>query len=265
MKVTDKQIAEVKRLLKKGYSRRSCGAAIGVDGTTIQRWIEKYIPEFVGVTGDREFRTSLKERGEKSKETYRKKRQPVLDKIKKLMASDLTYKEIGQRLGLSPQTVQATAAKYLPVESAARAKVREDRMLLRQQKRELKQAEYLALFGRLRPPTGEQTPLQAAFSKMYSYKRRNALTKGLEFSVPFSELEFPAVCPVLGIQLDYRKKHSGGPRTNSSPSFDRLDPTKGYVSGNVIIVSWRANRIRNDGTADEHLRIAKFYRKLEGK
>lgn len=43
-------------------------------------------------------------------------------------------------------------------------------------------------------------------------------------------------------------------------SLDRIDPRKGYVKGNVWIISYRANLIKNDGTAEEHEMIAKAMR-----
>lgn len=35
---------------------------------------------------------------------------------------------------------------------------------------------------------------------------------------------------------------------------------EGYVPGNVEVISFRANRIKNNGTADEHERIAQWMR-----
>lgn len=88
----------------------------------------------------------------------------------------------------------------------------------------------------------------------FTRKKANATRIGLEFTIPFGELTFPTHCPILGLELDY---FSDG-RVENSVSFDRIDPNKGYVSGNVVIISWRANRIKNDGTADEHQKIADF-------
>jgi hypothetical protein len=91
----------------------------------------------------------------------------------------------------------------------------------------------------------------------YRLKKANANRSGKEFTIAFGELDFPTHCPILGIELDY---FSEG-RQENSPSFDRFDPSKGYVSGNVAVVSWRANRIKNDGTADEHQKIADWMSK----
>lgn len=85
-------------------------------------------------------------------------------------------------------------------------------------------------------------------------KKGNATSRGIEFTIPFSEIDWPTHCPILNIELDYLAER----RQENSVSFDRRDPTKGYVSGNVFIISWRANRIKNDGTAEEHELISKY-------
>ena len=82
-----------------------------------------------------------------------------------------------------------------------------------------------------------------------------------EWNIEFGDIEFPTHCPVLGIELDYLTEE--GVRNEHSVSFDRVDPSKGYVKGNVIVMSWRANRIKNDGTSQEHQLIADFMRSYE--
>lgn len=48
----------------------------------------------------------------------------------------------------------------------------------------------------------------------------------------------------------------GVPRHSAMPSIDCIIPAKGYVPGNIAIISWRANRIKNNGTLEEHEQIA---------
>lgn len=90
------------------------------------------------------------------------------------------------------------------------------------------------------------------------FRNKKAHSYKYEFTVEFGDIEFPTHCPILGLELDYFAES----REENSPSFDRIDPTKGYVKGNVVIVSWRANRIKNDGSAEEHEKIAKFMRRF---
>jgi hypothetical protein len=89
-------------------------------------------------------------------------------------------------------------------------------------------------------------------------KKANAVAIGYEWTVEFGELEWPEKCPILGMEIDYFAET----RQENSPSFDQIDPGKGYVSGNVQILSWRANRIKNNGTAEEHRLIADYLDKL---
>ena len=54
----------------------------------------------------------------------------------------------------------------------------------------------------------------------------------------------------------------GSKNNDLTPSIDRIDPKKGYVKDNIIVVSMRANRIKTDATVDEIRRVADFYEKL---
>ena len=93
-----------------------------------------------------------------------------------------------------------------------------------------------------------------------STKRSHALANGIEFDITISDIyPLPEVCPVLGIPIEYGVHHHAADNTLS---IDRIDPNKGYVKGNVIAVSMRANRIKNDATIEELYKIADFYSKL---
>jgi len=89
--------------------------------------------------------------------------------------------------------------------------------------------------------------------------------EGLEFNLTIDDLHVPDVCPVLGIPLKFGVKGNklqetkGGRIPHDSPSVDRIDPTKGYVKGNVIMVSYRANFLKSDASMDELQSIVTFY------
>lgn len=75
---------------------------------------------------------------------------------------------------------------------------------------------------------------------------------GVEYSLDYREIEIPERCPLLGIELE-----SGDRRhQDASPTLDRIDPRGGYTPDNVWVISYRANRIKNDATPEEFLRIA---------
>lgn len=92
---------------------------------------------------------------------------------------------------------------------------------------------------------------------------RHAKARAARFSVPFAlsptDIELPRVCPVLGLLIDYSYGSKGvGPKPRS-PSLDRLDPKRGYVTGNVQVISFRANQIKGDASPTELVQVAAYY------
>lgn len=85
--------------------------------------------------------------------------------------------------------------------------------------------------------------------------KQSARKRGLPYDLTIDDVPIPEFCPALGLRLIKGK----GVRTDSSPSIDRIIPSKGYVKGNVLVVSWKANRIKNDATVSELMAVAKFY------
>ena len=85
--------------------------------------------------------------------------------------------------------------------------------------------------------------------------RASAKHRGLEFTITEASIIWPEYCPVLGLKLDYS---GAGDREDSMPSFDRWDTTKGYIPGNVFVISWRANRIKWDCTSAELMAVAAY-------
>lgn len=91
--------------------------------------------------------------------------------------------------------------------------------------------------------------------------RSRGRKRGLEATITPADLDWPSHCPVLGIELDYPER-SGMRGTQHAqanwPSLDRWDSTKGYVPGNVFVISYRANTLKNSATYDEILKVAKY-------
>lgn len=69
---------------------------------------------------------------------------------------------------------------------------------------------------------------------------------GWAFSIDKSDIVVPDKCPVLGIPLIVGTK-----QTSNSPTLDRINNNYGYVKGNVCVISWRANSLKNDATLKE--------------
>jgi hypothetical protein len=86
-------------------------------------------------------------------------------------------------------------------------------------------------------------------SAMWSRAKYRAKQKGIDFTIEQEDITIPDRCPLLGIELVC---HRGkGSQQGNSPSLDRIDSTKGYIKGNVWVISNRANTLKNDATLQE--------------
>ena len=91
------------------------------------------------------------------------------------------------------------------------------------------------------------------------WARRRAEAKGIPFAITVNDIYIPTYCPILGIKLKRGKgRHSG-----ASPSLDRIDPSRGYEPGNVIVISRRANVIKSDSTLAELALLVAFLQQLQ--
>jgi hypothetical protein len=68
----------------------------------------------------------------------------------------------------------------------------------------------------------------------------------LDFNLTPADLIVPAFCPFTLLPFDFGPKN-GKPRPQS-PSVDRIRPDKGYIRGNVRVISLRANVAKSDIT-----------------
>jgi hypothetical protein len=92
--------------------------------------------------------------------------------------------------------------------------------------------------------------------------RRRAARKGLECTLTKEQIVIRSRCPYLGIPLRIPKYGEGHP--DDSPTLDRIDNSLGYIARNVVIVSARANRIKNVAQAPEILeKMADFLVRCE--
>jgi hypothetical protein len=92
---------------------------------------------------------------------------------------------------------------------------------------------------------------------LFDRVRHRATREGTEFTISVSDIFIPEHCPILGIKLAPVGKAE---QSAATPSLDRLDSSKGYVPGNVAVVSMLANALKGNGTAAQHERIAAWMR-----
>lgn len=104
-----------------------------------------------------------------------------------------------------------------------------------------------------------QTPQYVLY---YGAKHRAKKT-GLPFNLTPKDIVIPEFCPVLGMKLQecVGKKGPG----DSSPSVDKIIPSLGYVKGNVRVISYRANAIKRDASAEELYKVLAYVERETGK
>jgi hypothetical protein len=106
----------------------------------------------------------------------------------------------------------------------------------------------------------KSNPILNITTSMTGSARGRAKKKNLPFDIDLDYVrsmvgenaEFASHCPVFKMPLEWSCQRGNGrdPLPNS-PSLDRIDPGRGYVKGNVWIISHRANTIKNDASHEE--------------
>lgn len=89
---------------------------------------------------------------------------------------------------------------------------------------------------------------------MWYEAKKRAKNKNLDFNIEISDIFIPEICPVLDIPLFL----IDGKRTDNSPSLDKINNSKGYIKGNIKVISFRANALKNNATVEELEAIVKY-------
>lgn len=87
-----------------------------------------------------------------------------------------------------------------------------------------------------------------------TFVKSNARERGLEYSLERGDVEWPVKCPVLKTDLNYRS----GEDPQYSPSIDRIDSSRGYHPDNVMVMSRKANVMKNNATPEELIQFARW-------
>lgn len=97
-------------------------------------------------------------------------------------------------------------------------------------------------------------------NRLLNAARARAKKYGHDFDIDESDIVIPQTCPLLNIPLfvgEGRKSVKF-----NSPSIDRIDSTKGYVKGNVWVISFKANTMKSSSTFDEFMLMATNWKKI---
>lgn len=73
--------------------------------------------------------------------------------------------------------------------------------------------------------------------------KNRAKRANLPFNIDVDDCAIPDECCVLGIKL---LSKGNGHKSDATPTLDKVVNTKGYIKGNVRVISWKANRLKSD-------------------
>lgn len=83
--------------------------------------------------------------------------------------------------------------------------------------------------------------------RLYYLAKQRASQKNIKFNIDVDDIFIPEYCPILNIKL--QKNNIGW--AADIPSLDRIIPEKGYVKGNVRVISGKANVMKSNATIEE--------------
>jgi hypothetical protein len=89
---------------------------------------------------------------------------------------------------------------------------------------------------------------------MLSAAKARAKRLGFDFNIDITDIIIPDICPVLNIPVFFSK----GAQTDNTPALDRIDNNKGYIKGNVCVISHKANRHKADLTFEDIKRLFRY-------
>lgn len=86
--------------------------------------------------------------------------------------------------------------------------------------------------------------------RLYKNSKSRATREGIEFNLSKDDIVIPERCPVLGVSFEYGTYHT--------MSLDRIVSTKGYVKGNIQVMSHKANAMKNSATPEELVKFSEW-------
>jgi len=84
--------------------------------------------------------------------------------------------------------------------------------------------------------------------------RKRAKALNIENDLSIEDINIPKLCPVLGLELEIADGHC----SDCSPTIDRINNSKGYISDNISVISWKANKMKSDATIEELEKVLEY-------
>ncbi len=114
-------------------------------------------------------------------------------------------------------------------------------------------------FSQPQLPETQRTDIKSKEYIVWYRSKENAKIRNKEFNIEVEDVIIPEFCPYFGFRLETNIKHFNNPNYYT---IDRIDSSKGYIKGNVQVISRLANTMKNSATEDELIKFAEGVLKI---
>lgn len=95
---------------------------------------------------------------------------------------------------------------------------------------------------------------------LHRHAKARAKKKELEFNIDVEDIIIPDFCPILRVPIS---KGTMDKKDWNMSTIDRIDNSKGYIKGNVMVISRKANVMKNSATSKELKAFCDYFRRVE--
>lgn len=101
----------------------------------------------------------------------------------------------------------------------------------------------------------KNNPKECIRRRLFHSAKKRAKLGNLPFNITKEDIVFGDFCPVFGTKFVY----DANAHCSISPSLDKIIPSKGYVKGNICVISFRANHIKSNVSLEDFQKLTRWY------
>jgi hypothetical protein len=114
-------------------------------------------------------------------------------------------------------------------------------------------------FSQTQDPETQRTKIKSKEYIVWYRSKEHAKIRNKEFNIEVEDVIIPEYCPYFGFKLETDVKKFNNPNYYT---IDRIDSSKGYIKGNIQVISRLANTMKNSATEDELIKFAESIIKI---
>lgn len=97
---------------------------------------------------------------------------------------------------------------------------------------------------------------------MFTWIKNRAKRMNIPFNLNPEDIIIPEKCPLLEIPIFIKPYKEKGSFCPNSPSLDKIIPELGYIKGNIMVISMKANIMKSNASIEELKIFSKNIQKL---